>query len=130
MWSRKVKKIRKTNNDIILYEIRAFLEAYTEFVWMFLQLHLMEDSNLGKIVQPEVLFGIIFKHLWTFVDWISDRGYEFEEAQLEQYFDKKSHHYLSKISEERLKIFLNLIEELRGEKHPQQYLKKLVVFYR
>ena len=70
MWSRKVKKIRKTNNDIILYEIRAFLEAYTEFVWMFLQLYLMEDSNLGKIAESEVLFGIIFKHLWTFVDWI------------------------------------------------------------
>lgn len=70
---------------------------------MFLQLHLMEDSNLAKIVQPDVLFGIIFKHLWAYVDWISDRGYEFEEAQLEDYFEKKSTYHACKIPEEKLK---------------------------
>jgi hypothetical protein len=32
--------------------MRAFLEAYTDFVWMFLQLHLMEECSLGKIIQP------------------------------------------------------------------------------
>lgn len=73
--SRKVRKARETNNNIILYEVRAFLEAYNDFVWMFLQLHLMESSSLGSIIQPEVLFGVIFKNLWNFVDWISDRGY-------------------------------------------------------
>ena len=80
--SRKVRKIRQTNNNIILYQIRAFLEAYTQFVWMFLQLHLMEESNLGKIIQAEVLSGFIFKNLWTFFEWIADRGYEYEQAKL------------------------------------------------
>jgi hypothetical protein len=37
----------------------------------------MEDSNLSKIIQAEILYGIVFKNLWTFVDWIADRGYEF-----------------------------------------------------
>lgn len=76
---------------------------------MFLQLHLMEDSSLGKIIQSEVLFGVIFKHLWNFVDWISDRGYEFEEAQLEEYFAKKSSSQLMKIPEEKLKLYLSLL---------------------
>ena len=31
--------------------MRAFLEAYNEFVWMFLELHRMEESSLGKIIQ-------------------------------------------------------------------------------
>jgi hypothetical protein len=44
---------------------------------MFLQLHLMEESNLGKIIQPEVLYAIILKNLWTFFEWIADRGFEF-----------------------------------------------------
>jgi len=45
-----------------------------------LQLHLMEENNLSKIIQPEVLFTIIFRNLWNFFEWIADRGYEYEEA--------------------------------------------------
>lgn len=85
------------------------MEAYTDFVWMFLQLHLMEDNNLGKIIQPEVLFGVIFKNLWTFVEWIADRGYEFEEAELEEYFSKKAPSQTVKIPADKLKHYLRLL---------------------
>lgn len=75
--NRGVYKKRQANNNLILYQIKNFLNAYTEFVWMFFQLHFMDDYNLSKIINSEVLYGIVFKNLWPFVDWILDRGYEF-----------------------------------------------------
>lgn len=53
---------------------------------MYLQLHLMAESRLGKIINSEILYGIIFKSLWNFVDWIAERGFEFEESKLEEHF--------------------------------------------
>lgn len=75
--NRNVLKKREANNNLILYEIKNFLNAYTEFVWMFFQLHQLDQFNLSKIINSEVLYGIVFKNLWPFVDWILDRGYEF-----------------------------------------------------
>jgi hypothetical protein len=30
---------------------------------------------LGKIINAEILYGIVFKSVWGFVDWIAERGY-------------------------------------------------------
>ena len=48
----------------------------------------MEEYTLSKIIQAEILYGIIFKNIWTFIDWIAERGFEFEEAQLEKKMKK------------------------------------------
>lgn len=90
----------------------------------------MDESNLGKIIQSEVLYGIIFKNLWTFFEWIASRGYEHEEAELEDYFEKVESEEPHRVEEDRMKTFLALLNALRGELHPQIYLKKLVIFYR
>lgn len=37
---------------------------------------------------------------------------------------------MGKLSESIVTYYVSLLERLRGEKHPQQYLKKVVVFYR
>jgi hypothetical protein len=37
---------------------------------MYLQLHLMAESRLEKIINAEILYGIIFKSVWGFVDWL------------------------------------------------------------
>ena len=48
--------------------------AYTEFVWMFLQLH-MAESPINKIIQSDILYGIVFRSLWSYFGWITERGY-------------------------------------------------------
>ena len=83
---RKVRVKRETNNNYILYEVKCFVEAYTEFVWMYLQLHFMAESRMGKIITSEILYGVIFKCMWGFIDWIADRGYEYEEMKLGEHF--------------------------------------------
>lgn len=37
----------------------------------------MSESRFGRIVQFEVVYGMIFKSIWGFVDWIMERGYEY-----------------------------------------------------
>lgn len=118
------------NNNLLLYEIKFFMEAYTEFVWMYLQLQYMAESRLGKIVNSDILYGVIFKSVWGFVDWIAERGYEYEENKLEEYFLNDSAGEEAKIAPELKQRFTLLLSTIRGEKHPQQYLKKVVVFYR
>ena len=127
--NRNVLKKREANNNLILYEIKNFLNAYTEFVWMFFQLHQLDQFNLSKIINSEVLYGIVFKNLWPFVDWILDRGYEFQQAQLQNLMKTEAIEYLV-VPPKLIQTYTSLIDQLRDERHPQQYLKKVVIFYR
>lgn len=96
---------------------------------MYLELHQMADSRLGKIINSDILYGVIFKSVWNFVDWVSERGYEYEEGRLEEYYRGEEVRE-GKLGRAEAEALVGVAEGLRGERHPQQYLKKVVVLYR
>jgi hypothetical protein len=65
-----MRRTRETNNNFLLAELRTFLEAYTEFVWEYLQLDQFSESWLERIVNHDILYGLVLKSVWTLVDWI------------------------------------------------------------
>ena len=65
-----MRRTRETNNNFLLLELRTFLEAYTEFVWEYLQLELLAHSRFERIVNHDILYGLVLKSVWTLVDWI------------------------------------------------------------
>lgn len=68
--SRRIRRTREANNNLLLAELRSFLMAYTEFTWGYLQLDPLGRSRFGRIVNQEMLYSLILKSVWGFVDWI------------------------------------------------------------
>jgi hypothetical protein len=66
------------NNNILLDEMKDFTEAYTEFIWKYLELSEITELKLGRLISVEAVYGIVLKSIWRFVEFISDRGYEYE----------------------------------------------------
>ena len=71
---------------MILDEIEDFTVAYTEFIWKYLELAEITELKLGRLINIEAVYGIVLNSIWQFVEYISDRGYEYEEWKLEQYY--------------------------------------------
>lgn len=56
---------------MILEEIKDFTEAYTQFIWMYLELHQLEQFKLGRLISFEAVYGIVLKSVWSHIAFIS-----------------------------------------------------------
>ena len=68
--------------------MRNFIIAYTDFVWKYLELYLVEDTAYGEFITLETVEGIILKTIWSFAGWIGERGFEYEESLLPRILSK------------------------------------------
>ena len=69
-----LRKNKEANNCMLLMEIRDFVDAYTEFLWKYLELHEMSEGNLSDFITLESANGVVLKVVWSFSGWIGDRG--------------------------------------------------------
>ena len=73
-----LRKNKESNNCMLLLEIRDFIDAYTEFLWKYLELYQMNEGNLKDFITLESANGVVLKVVWSFSGWIGDRGSEWE----------------------------------------------------
>lgn len=49
---------------------------------MYLELNGLTELKLGRLISIEAVYGIVLKAVWAYTDFISMRGYEYEEWKL------------------------------------------------
>lgn len=51
-------------------EIRDFTDAYTEFIWKFLNLYRISETQFSAFISIETAYGVVLKLVWSFTSWI------------------------------------------------------------
>jgi len=60
---------------LLLTELKDFSESYTEFIYKYLDLHLLEGTELAKFINLDTVYGIILKNIWNLNSWVGERGF-------------------------------------------------------
>lgn len=65
-----LRKKKEYNNNYLLMEIRDFTDAYTEFIWKFLNLYRISETQFSAFISIETAYGVVLKLVWSFTSWI------------------------------------------------------------